>query len=789
MAYIQLKTAHLSQLNPNIQTPQYNRSELKAGIVHIGVGNFHRSHQAYILDKYIQKFDDKNWGICAVGLLPFDEPICSALNEQNCLFSLSIKKEDGSISTSVIGSIIECLYAPENPIKVIEKLADSQTKIITLTITEGGYNVDANTGEFLMDNPSIQSDFASPENPKTIYGYLTQAILLRQKNGNNALTIQSCDNIQHNGDVLKKMLLAFVEHISPDLIPWIHAYVSFPNSMVDRITPVTSQSDKNYLKEKYNLEDACPVVSEPFFQWIIEDNFANGRPSLEQIGVQYVKDVSPYENMKLRLLNAGHSILGFLGKLAGHHFIHESMNDPEIMANLLRFYHEEAVPHIQDINQDTLKNYVATLINRFGNAHIKDNLDRIISGSSAKIPKFIIPTIYAQIKAGGSLEISAKVLASWFHYIKSRIDVSEINDDEKSDLFKRANTSALSFLAFEPVFGDLGKSQKFTAEYLKALLILTPSFDNQPIHKNIKTLWGVDLGGTKIEGVVMNAENNEILVRKRIPTESDKGYEHIISRIKKLIDMLKDETKISPQVIGFSTPGALDPSTQTMKNCNTTCMNGQPMKTDIEKALGVPIEIANDANCFALAEANMGIVRDVLPDAKVVFGVIIGTGVGGGVVVNGQIIGGRHGIGGEWGHNVLEDNGVLCYCGKYGCNENVFSGPALERYYTKISGKVLTMKEIYVLHQAGTDEHATATLRHLIKSFGKAISYIVNVLDPDAIVIGGGVGNIDLLYTEAPKELENWIFNSRKVETLFLKPKLGDSAGVFGAIELIRGYS
>jgi fructokinase len=304
----------------------------------------------------------------------------------------------------------------------------------------------------------------------------------------------------------------------------------------------------------------------------------------------------------------------------------------------------------------------------------------------------------------------------------------------------------------------------------------------------MKTLWGVDLGGTKIEGVVMNAENDEVLIRKRVPTEADKGYDHIIAQIVKLIDMLKSETKIQPKAIGFSTPGTIDPTTQTMKNCNTTSMNGRPMKTDIEQALGVPVELANDANCFALAEATMGIVKDVLPDAKVVFGVILGTGVGGGVVVNGQLVHGRHGIGGEWGHNFFEEDGIMCYCGKTGCNENVFSGPALQKYYKNLSGNDLTMKEIYDLHKANTDPHATATLRHLTRSFGKAISYIVNVLDPDAIVIGGGVGNIDLIYTEGPEELKNWIFNSRKVETLFLKPKLGDSAGVFGAIELVRKY-
>lgn len=302
----------------------------------------------------------------------------------------------------------------------------------------------------------------------------------------------------------------------------------------------------------------------------------------------------------------------------------------------------------------------------------------------------------------------------------------------------------------------------------------------------MKYLWGVDLGGTKIEAMILNANNNEIIIRKRVPTEAHLGYEHILNQIKKLIDLLKNETGILPQAIGFSTPGTLDPTTQTMKNCNTTCMNGQHMKQDIANLLGIRVEIANDANCFALAEANMGIVKEVLPNAKVVFGVILGTGVGGGVVIDGKILGGRHGIGGEWGHLVFEDNGVPCYCGKCGCNENVFSGPALEKYYAKLSGEKKNLREIYQLHLDNADPNATATIQFLIKSFGKAIANIVNVLDPDAIVIGGGVGNIDLLYTEAPKELENWIFNNRKVETLFLRPKLGDSAGVFGAVELVR---
>lgn len=298
-------------------------------------------------------------------------------------------------------------------------------------------------------------------------------------------------------------------------------------------------------------------------------------------------------------------------------------------------------------------------------------------------------------------------------------------------------------------------------------------------------LFGVDLGGTKIECIVIKAENNEIVIRKRIATEANLGYQHILDRIKLLIDQVIKETEIIPEAIGFSTPGTLDPRSQTMKNCNTVCMNGQAMKKDLEESLNVKIVLANDANCFALAEATMGAAKNI-PNAEVVFGVIMGTGVGGGVVVNGKVLGGHHGIGGEWGHIVLDVDGEACYCGKNGCNEKVFAGPALEKYYTKISGKVLSLKEIYERHKAKSDPFASQTIEHLLTSFARAISSIINVLDPNVIVLGGGVSNIDLLYTDGVKQIENYIFNNRKVETQFLKPKLGDSAGVFGAAELVR---
>ncbi len=298
-------------------------------------------------------------------------------------------------------------------------------------------------------------------------------------------------------------------------------------------------------------------------------------------------------------------------------------------------------------------------------------------------------------------------------------------------------------------------------------------------------LWGIDLGGTKIEGVILkSAEDPEVLVRLRVPTEQDGGYKHILNQIKKLIDLMSKEVGSSPTKIGIGTPGTLDPKTQTLKNSNTTCFNGQPFKADLEALINVPISMANDANCFALAEARMGAVKTHNIDAEVVFGVIMGTGVGGGVVVNGKIINGRNGIGGEWGHNHLDDSGGDCYCGKVGCVETVISGPFVQKYYTSLTGQEKKLKDIVDLHRSGKDENTTKTINRLTHFFGKAISVVIDIVDPDVVVIGGGVGNIDELYTEGVQAARDFVFNDG-LDTIFLKPELGDSAGVFGAAMLV----
>ena len=300
-----------------------------------------------------------------------------------------------------------------------------------------------------------------------------------------------------------------------------------------------------------------------------------------------------------------------------------------------------------------------------------------------------------------------------------------------------------------------------------------------------EVLWGIDLGGTKIEGIILESLDKPTpLIRTRVDTEASKGYDHILGQIAKLIKEMEQKSGLSPRTIGIGTPGVLDPTLLTMKNSNTTALNGKPLQKDLQALLQLPVVLANDANCFALAEAHWGVAKEEAPGARMVFGIIMGSGVGGGIVIDGKIWNGHHGIGGEWGHSFLDESGGPCYCGKVGCVETVISGPALERYYAGLTGSPLKLKEIAARHRANSDPAATQTIERLCHFFGKGVSAITNMLDPDVIVVGGGVGNMDELYTLGLEALKVFIFNNR-VEVPLLKPRLGDSAGVFGAAALV----
>ena len=284
-----------------------------------------------------------------------------------------------------------------------------------------------------------------------------------------------------------------------------------------------------------------------------------------------------------------------------------------------------------------------------------------------------------------------------------------------------------------------------------------------------------------MEGAILQSKANPVVLhRTRIPTEAHNGYEHIIGQVKKLVDMLIKESGLKPTAIGIGHPGTLDPNTGFIKNANTTALIGKPFNKDLEAVLGIPVRLANDANCFAVAEALMGSAAELEKKPEVVFGVIMGTGVGGGWVVHDKVINGKQGIAGEWGHNFPDESGGKCYCGRVGCVETVISGPALERYYAGVSGNKLKLREIADRAISGEDKAAIQTMDRMVHFFGKAMAVVINMVDPDVVVIGGGVGNIDRLYTDGVEEVKKYLFNTR-IDTVFMKPKLGDSAGVFGA--------
>ena len=293
-----------------------------------------------------------------------------------------------------------------------------------------------------------------------------------------------------------------------------------------------------------------------------------------------------------------------------------------------------------------------------------------------------------------------------------------------------------------------------------------------------QSFWGVDLGGTKIEGVVLpSATSTEPLCRLRIPTERDRGYDHVRRQIGRLIEQMRQATGYGPTSLGVGTPGVLDPHTLTLKNSNTTCLIGQPLQQDLQQDLGLEVELANDANCFALAEARLGAGRG----AHTVFGIILGTGVGGGVVVDGRALYGHQGIAGEWGHNVMDPEGRDCYCGRKGCVETLLAGPHLEARYAETTGRSLSLSDIATA--APTDPAAAVVIDHLCEWFARCVSSVINILDPDVVVLGGGVSNIDALYGRGTQALDRWVFND-VVHTRIARNELGDSAGVFGAAML-----
>ena len=472
---VPLNQGNLGRLAPEVQVPTYERKNLVRSIVHIGVGSFHRAHQAVYVDDLCRDHGVTEWGFCGVGLHAGNTRIRDALHAQDCLYTLVERSASGD-RARVIGSITDFMLAPDDPQAVLEKMASGETRIVSLTITEGGYFIDQGSGEFQQDHPDIVHDLAHPERPVCAFGYILEALDRRRQRGMKPFTVLSCDNLQGNGEVTRKVLLEFAGLRDPSLRTWLAEQGAFPNCMVDRITPATTDADRTLVRESFGIDDAWPVVCEPFRQWVIEDRFSDGRPPFEKVGVQMTADVHPYETMKIRLLNASHSAMGYLGYLAGYTYIYEIMSDPQFRKYILELMHDEVTPILPPVPGVDLEEYKETLIERFANPTIKDQASRICLDGSAKVPKFILPSIREQLARGGSVRRLSLAVAGWCRYLSGTDEQGnpiEIQDPMADALQRHARDAGKNprpFLALREIFGDdLPQSAVFVEQVGEAL--------------------------------------------------------------------------------------------------------------------------------------------------------------------------------------------------------------------------------------------------------------------------------------------------------------------------------
>lgn len=453
---------------------QYNRNNVKAGILHIGVGNFHRAHEEYFTNSLLKDADQQEWGIHGAMLLPSDERLYRALKKQEGEYTLTVCGRDGKDEVFRIGSLVKLDWAMENPEAILSAIADKHIRIITLTITEGGYNMEKSTGEFMMDNPSVQHDLLAPHAPKTTFGYVAEGLRRRKAAGNGPVTILSCDNLQHNGHTARKAFMSFVRAQDAELAEWMEANVTFPNSMVDRITPATRPDDIARLNRKNGTTDEAPVYCEDFIQWVIEDNFIAGRPAWERVGAEFTDDVTAYENMKLSLLNASHTLLSYPSFLSGYRKVDDAMHDDRIVRFVRTFMDKDITPYVPAPGNTDLELYKQTLVERFGNRSVSDQIARLCFDGISKFPVYVMPNLIKMIAEGADLTRVAYLIAAYRHYLKYMTDDNGQTFDiaepwlTVSDKELIASSNAIDFLglsAFQST--DLKKADSFVKLYLE----------------------------------------------------------------------------------------------------------------------------------------------------------------------------------------------------------------------------------------------------------------------------------------------------------------------------------
>jgi len=468
-------TLSLSAL-PNligVDTPRYARADLSAGIVHFGVGNFHRAHQAVYLDALFNLGQDRDWAIIGAGTRAADAAMREALHRQDWLTTV-VEQEAETSQARVTGAMIDYI-APGDSAEVIERLADPAIRIVSLTITEGGYYIDPASQRFDPTHPEIAWDAAHFDAPRSAFGLILAGLVRRRNAGIPPFTVMSCDNIPGNGHVTRNAVAGLAALVDPDLAAWVEASVAFPNGMVDRITPATSEREKSLLADNFGIDDAWPVFCEGFKQWVLEDNFPAGRPALEKVGVQFVADVAPYEHMKIRILNGGHATIAYPAGLLDVHFVHEAMGHPLVSAFLRKVELDEIIPVVPPVPDTNLIDYFALCETRFANPKIGDTVRRLALDGSNRQPKFIIPTALDRIRDGRTVTGLALVSALWCRYCYGTTESGKIiepNDPNWERLTAQAHKAKdnpKAWLEMADIYGELARAPDFIDAFGKAL--------------------------------------------------------------------------------------------------------------------------------------------------------------------------------------------------------------------------------------------------------------------------------------------------------------------------------
>jgi mannitol 2-dehydrogenase len=437
---------------PQVQAPSYERVDLRPGIVHIGVGGFHRSHQAVYLDRLAEAGVSSEWGILGVGVRSGGSR--GEMLQQNCLYSMLERSPEGD-RARVIGSILDYLYVPQEPGQSLAALTSSETKVVSLTITGDGYGA----GE-------------------PVPRFLAEALRLRREAGVPPFTVLSCDNLPENGATARQAVVTYARMRDEErFADWVETEVAFPATVVDRITPVTEAAHREVLERDFGIHDRCPVVAEDFSQWIVEDDFCNERPPLEEVGVQFVPDVRPYELHKKRLLNGSHSAIGYLGYLSGHARIDDAVADP-LLRGFVESLMDEVAPLLPDVLGLDLDEYRGTLLERFGNPRIGDRLQRLCGRGSTKMPAYLLPSLEEAVREGLPHETLTLALASWIRYLSGidfsgkEIEVKDARWDELKPLARGAATDPRPLLEVRDVFGGLADDESFVARLTEAIRLL-----------------------------------------------------------------------------------------------------------------------------------------------------------------------------------------------------------------------------------------------------------------------------------------------------------------------------